>query len=77
MMKGLTGNRRKAGIAATAFGGFLIMIGIVMMGIFVLVLFNILDITTFMEPQFRTLFIFALLAIGVCDLISGIILALR
>jgi len=53
------------------------MIGIVMMGIFVLVLFNILDITTFMEPQFRTLFIFALLAIGVCDLISGIILALR
>ena len=76
-MKGLTGNRRKIGIATTAFGGFLIMIGIVMMGIFVLVLFNILDITTFMEPQFRTLFIFALLAIGVCDLISGIILALR
>jgi len=73
----LTENRRKIGIAAAAFGGFLIMIGIVMMGIFVLVLFNILDITTFMEPQFRTLFIFALLAIGVCDLISGIILALR
>jgi len=73
----LTGNRRKIGTAAAAFGGFLIMMGIVMMGIFVLVLFNILDITIFMELQFRTFFILALLTIGICDLVSGIILALR
>jgi len=76
-MEGLTGNRRKKGIAAAAFGGFLIMVGIVMMGVFALVFFNILDITMLMEPQFRTLFILALLTIGICDLVSGIILALR
>jgi len=73
----LTENRRKIGIAAAAFGGFLIMIGIVMMGIFALVFFNILDITIFMDPQFRTLFILVLLTIGICDLVSGIILALK
>ena len=73
----MTENRRKIVIAAAAFGGFLIMIGIVMIGIFALVFFNILDITIFMGPQFRTLFILALLAIGICDLVSGIILALK
>ena len=73
----MTENRRKIGIAAAAFGGFLIMIGIVMIGIFALVFFNILDITIFMDPQFRTLFILVLLTIGICDLVSGIILALK
>lgn len=73
----MTGNRRKIGIATAAFGGFLIMMGIVIMGIFALVIFNILDITILMEPQFRTLFIFVLLTIGICDLVSGIILALK
>lgn len=70
-------NRRKIDIAVAAFGGFLIMIGIVMMGIFALVFFDILDITIFMEPEFRTLFILVLLTIGICDLITGIMLALR
>ena len=73
----MTGNRRKIGIAAAAFGGFLIMMGIVMIGVFALVFFNILDITIFMAPQFRILFILALLTIGICDLVSGIILALK
>jgi len=53
------------------------MMGVVMMGIFALVVFGTLDITIFMEPQFRTLFIFALLTIGICDLVLGIILALK
>jgi len=73
----LTGNRRKTSIITAAFGGFLIMMGVVMMGIFALVVFGTLDITIFMEPQFRTLFIFALLTIGICDLVLGIILALK
>lgn len=73
----MTGNRRKIGIAAAAFGGFLIMMGIVMIGVFALVFFNILDITIFMETQFRILFILALLTIGICDIVSGIILALK
>jgi len=73
----LAGNRRKIGIAAAAFGGVLIMMGIVMVGIFTLAFFDFLDITMVMESQFKALFILTLLVIGTCDLIAGIILALR
>ena len=76
-MYALPGNRRKIGTAAAAFGGVLIMIGIVMMGIFTLAFFGFVDIMMVMESQFRTLFILTLLIIGACDLIAGIILALR
>ena len=76
-MYALTGNRRKIGIVAAAFGGVLIMIGIVMMGIFTLACFGFLDIMMVMESQFRAMFILTLLIIGACDLIAGIILSLR
>jgi len=53
------------------------MMGIVMMGIFTLAFFDFLDITMVMESQFRAFFILTLLVIGTCDLLAGIILALR
>ncbi|RLI46428.1 hypothetical protein DRO69_03105 [Candidatus Bathyarchaeota archaeon] len=68
---------RKLGKVAAAIGGFLIMMGMVLMGIFALLLFDILDVAMFMETEYRTLFTLGLLVIGVCDLVSGIILALR
>lgn len=68
---------RRLGKVAAAIGGFLIMIGMIMIGIFALFLFDLLDITMFMESEYQTLFTSALLVIGVCDLVSGIMLALR
>lgn len=73
----MTEEKRKIGIATAAFGGFLIMMGIVMMSVFVLVFFDFFDIAIFMEPEFRMLFIIALLTIGICDLVSGVILTLK
>jgi hypothetical protein len=68
---------RKLGKVAAAIGGFLIMMGMVLMGVFALLLFDILDVAMFMEAEYRALFTLVLLVIGVCDLVSGIILALR
>jgi len=68
---------RKLGKVAAAIGGFLIMMGMILMGIFALLLFDILDVTMFMGSEYQVLFTLVLLAIGVCDLVSGIILALR
>jgi len=68
---------RKLSKVAAAIGGFLIMMGMVLMGIFALLLFDILDVAMFTGSEYRTLFTLVLLVIGVCDLVSGIILALR
>ncbi len=68
---------RKLSKVAVAIGGFLIMMGMILMGIFVLLLFDILDVTMFMGSEYRTLFTLMLLVIGVFDLVSGIMLALR
>lgn len=68
---------RRLGKAAAAIGGFLIMMGMIFMGILALLLFNFLDTTMFMAPEYQPLLTLSLLAIGVCDLVSGVILALR
>lgn len=65
---------RKLGRIAAAIGGFLIMMGIVMIGVFVLVSFDVFDIETFLSSEYLILFMTALLIIGVLDLVSAIIL---
>lgn len=60
---------------AVALGGLVILIGIVMIGIFILARWDMADLNTFLNSESRRLFLWILLAIGLLDLISGIILA--
>ena len=62
---------------AVALGGFLIFVGIVMIGVFVLVFFGSVDVGILESEKFRMLFLWVLLAIGLLDLVSGIILRRR
>lgn len=66
---------RRFSRVAAALGGLLIFIGIVVMGIFVLALFHIIDIDFLMEADHQALLVWILLVIGVLDLASGILLA--
>jgi len=58
---------------AVALGGFLILVGITMIGVFALVFSGIVDISVLGE-EYRMLFLWVLLVIGVLDMVSGIIL---
>jgi hypothetical protein len=62
---------------AVALGGFLIFMGIVIIGVFILFFFGFVDIGIFESEKYRMLSIWALLAIGALDLVSGIILRRR
>lgn len=75
--KPMTKNPRRLSKVAAALGGLLIMTGVVMIGIFALALFGILDISVFMDTKYLLLLTLVLLMIGIIDVVSGIILALR
>jgi len=62
---------------AVALGGFLIFAGIMMIGVFVLGFFRFIDVSMLESDQIRMLSLGALLAIGVLDLVSGIIIRRR
>lgn len=62
---------------AVALGGFLIFVGIMMIGILVLVFFGFVDVSILESEKFRMLSVWTLLAIGVLDLVSGVILRCR
>jgi len=62
---------------AVALGGFLIFVGIMIIGVFILVFFGFVDVSILESEKYRMLFLLALLAIGVLDLLSGIILRRR
>ncbi len=68
---------RKFGRASSALGGFLIFLGIIIIGIFALVLFDVINLEMFSSENFRPLFMMVLLVVSVLDIISGIILAFR
>ena len=61
---------------AVALGGFLIFVGIMMIGVFVLFFFGFVDVAIF-DEKYRMLFLWILLAISVLDLVSGVILRRR
>jgi len=71
----LTERMGKLSRLAVAIGGFLIMMGMILMGAVVLAGLNVIDITAFMNETYLLLFILALLSVGVLDLIAGIILS--
>jgi len=71
----LVANPRRLGKIAVAIGGFIIMVGMVMIGVFALAFFGIFDIGAFMNTKYIVVFMIALLITGVLDLIAGIILS--
>ena len=62
---------------AVAIGGFLIMMGMILLGGVVLTLLNIVDITAFMNENYSSLFMLALLSVGIINLVAGLILSRR
>lgn len=67
--------------AAVALGGFLIFVGITMTSVFALAISGVMDIsileTISGNEAYRMLFSGGLLALGILDLVSGIILRHR
>jgi len=59
---------------AVALGGFLIFVGIIVIGIFLIDYFGIIDLTILETENLQNIPFFMLLAIGLVDLIAGIIL---
>jgi hypothetical protein len=60
---------------AVALGGFLILIGIIMIGVFAIISFGFIeDVGVLENPDYRVLSLWILLVVGVFDLVSGIML---
>jgi nitrate reductase gamma subunit len=70
---------RRLSKVAVALGGFLIFIGVIILGVFTLILTRVFETSTleriFMD--YRMVFLGVLLAIGVFDVVSGIVLRHR
>lgn len=58
---------------AVSLGGFLILMGIIMVGVFVIVFFGFVDLSALENQEYRMLSLWILLVVGVFDLLSGII----
>jgi len=71
----MTERMRKLSRLAVAIGGFLIMMGMILMGAIALTLLNIIDISALMNQTYLLMFMLALLSVGVLDVIAGLILA--
>jgi len=72
----LTMSTHRLSKVAVAVGGFLIFMGITMIGVFVLVFSGVVDVSV-LGKEYRMLFLWMLLVIGVLDMVSGIILRHR
>ncbi len=59
---------------AVSLGGFLILMGIIMVGVFAMVFFGFVDLSALENQEYRMLSLWILLVVGVFDLVSGIIL---
>jgi len=71
----LTERMRKLSRLAVAIGGFLIMMGMILMGAIALTLLNIIDLSAFVNETYLLMFMLALLSVGVLDVIAGILLS--
>ena len=72
----LTMSSHRLSKVAVAVGGFLIFVGITMIGIFALVFSGVVDVGV-LKKDYQMLFLWVLLAIGVLDVLSGIMLRHR
>jgi len=66
---------RKLARVAAAVGGFLMMIGMVLMSVTILNLLNIIDLGALANEAYLHLFMLALLSVGVSDVVAGIMLS--
>ncbi len=64
----------RAGKIAVVIGGFLIMVGMILLGIFFLAIFGTFGTDLLMDENFAKAFMSVLLIIGVIDLVSGLML---
>jgi len=70
----LFSDQRRLSRVGAAIGGFLIMVGMILLGIFALALFKIIDVSAFMDTQSTAILMLVLLIIGVLDVVSAILL---
>jgi len=70
---------RRLSRIAVALGGFLIFVGVIILGVFMLVLTRVFEVSTLetIFTDYQMPFLGILLAIGVLDIVSGIILEQR
>jgi len=59
---------------AVALGGFLIFVGIIVIGVFLIGFLGVVDFSIIDNETFYSLSLLLLLAIGLVDLVAGIIL---
>ena len=59
---------------AVALGGFLIFVGIIVIGFFLIGFLDVVDFSIIDSETFQSLSLVLLLAIGLVDLVAGIIL---
>jgi hypothetical protein len=62
---------------AVALGGLLVFIGIILIGLFAMVVFDFIDIGALERQEYRTLSLGVFLGVGILDLLSGILLRRR
>lgn len=72
----LTMSTNRLSKVAVAVGGFLIFMGITIIGIFALVFSGVVNVSA-LGREYRMLFLWVLLVIGILDVLSGIILRHR
>ncbi len=72
--EGILGVRKWFSRFAVALGGFLIFVGIVVIGVFLIDYFGMIDLSILETETLQNLSMLMLLAIGLVDLVAGIIL---
>ena len=72
--EGILGVRKWFRRFAVALGGFLIFVGILVIGAFLISFFDMVDLSVLESENLQDLSLLLLLAIGLVDLVAGIIL---
>ncbi|MGD8507210.1 MAG: hypothetical protein PVF15_11190 [Candidatus Bathyarchaeota archaeon] len=63
--------------SAVALGGFLIFMGIIMIGIFAMIFFGFANVSALENQEYRMLALWILLVVGAFDLLAGVLLRRR
>jgi hypothetical protein len=77
MKIGLSEHMRKRERVCVAIGGFLIIMGTILTGVTLLILFNLVDVAVFEYETHMSLLMLAFFLIGILDFVAGIILLRR
>jgi hypothetical protein len=68
---------RRVGKIAVIMGGFIILIGMILIGTFTIAFFGVFDLELFLREDLYGLYIWTLLIIGILDLLAGFILIVK